>query len=375
MFATKSKSGTARAWLATGITATVVLVGFRCGTTSPRPTTAVNDVAKNVANDVAKNDDRDSKPLRPRESSPTSSTVPSPSPATPNLGRDVGRAIIVAGEAVDIGIPVVTWFDPGGFDAHLERCHFTPGRVLPTKPAKGCDTKRRYGPRSTSDLPATLAARVDREGWTRETLSRRVDQFVLHYDVCGTSSRCFKVLQDIRGLSVHFLLDVDGTLYQTLDLEWRARHAGSANTRSVGIEIAHMGAYGPDDTTLERYYHTAADGGLELRLPAAWSPPSGGPFRPARRGSFRGTINGSDLVQPDYTEAQYVTLVALVKGLNRALGIPLRAPRGPDGDVVPDVLSSADLAVFSGVIGHNHVTRRKVDPGPAFDWDRVVGDR
>src|SRR6185503_14558055 len=78
-----------------------------------------------------------------------------------------------------------------------------------------------------------------------ERLREVVDQFVLHYDVAGTSGRCFQVLQDARGLSVHFLLDVDGTIYQTLDLRDEAWHATKANPRSIGIEIANLGAYPP----------------------------------------------------------------------------------------------------------------------------------
>jgi len=38
-------------------------------------------------------------------------------------------------------------------------------------------------------------------------------------------SQCFKVLHDHRDLSVHFMLDLDGTIYQTLDLKERAWHA------------------------------------------------------------------------------------------------------------------------------------------------------
>jgi len=44
----------------------------------------------------------------------------------------------------------------------------------------------------------------------------------MHYDVCGVSRQYFKVLHDYRGLSVHFMLDIDGTIYQTLDLNERA---------------------------------------------------------------------------------------------------------------------------------------------------------
>jgi N-acetyl-anhydromuramyl-L-alanine amidase AmpD len=37
------------------------------------------------------------------------------------------------------------------------------------------------------------------------------------------------------------MLDLDGTIYQTLDLKERASHATIANSRSIGIEIANMG--------------------------------------------------------------------------------------------------------------------------------------
>ncbi len=37
------------------------------------------------------------------------------------------------------------------------------------------------------------------------------------------------------------------------------------------------------------------------------------------------------------------------------------------------VLAPEALAGFEGVIGHYHITKRKIDPGPAFDWERVLG--
>ncbi len=59
---------------------------------------------------------------------------------------------------------------------------------------------------------------------------------MLHYDVTAYSRTTFQVLHDYRGLSVHFMLDVDGTIYQTLDLKERAYHAGTANSRSVCVK-------------------------------------------------------------------------------------------------------------------------------------------
>src|SRR5215207_810014 len=139
-----------------------------------------------------------------------------------------GDSIVACGEKFSIGAPVVLWSDPGGFDAY---------KVDPTLPPITTDGKPRkkgYDQRKSLYEKARL-----------EALRDVVDQFVLHYDVCGTSKTCFKVLKD-RGLSVHFMLDLDGTVYQSLDLRERAWHATIANGRSIGVEIAHIGAYRPD---------------------------------------------------------------------------------------------------------------------------------
>ena len=37
-----------------------------------------------------------------------------------------------------------------------------------------------------------------------------------------------------------------------------------------------------------------------------------------------------------------------------------------------DVLPADELKAFKGVVGHWHITKEKPDPGPAFNWDRVL---
>ena len=73
---------------------------------------------------------------------------------------------------------------------------------------------------------------------------RKIRYFVNHWDVCLSSQSCQRVL-DRRGASVHFLIDNDGTIYQTMDLQHAAWHAGSSRTNrpSVGVEISN--AYYP----------------------------------------------------------------------------------------------------------------------------------
>ena len=42
------------------------------------------------------------------------------------------------------------------------------------------------------------------------------------------------------------------------------------------------------------------------------------------------------------------------------------------GELVHEKLSDEVLSNYSGVLGHYHVQRNKVDPGPAMQWDRVI---
>ncbi len=274
-----------------------------------------------------------------------------------------GDEIVVAGEWVRTGTPVVLWSDPGGYDAYQTTRHFGgagDGHQL--------DGERRYGERPGSDAG----------GWTLPKLADSVDQFVVHYDVSGTSRNCFRVLHDVRGLSVHFLLDVDGTIYQTLDVQERAWHATKANDRSVGIEIAHIGAYPPERAgVLDDWYVQDAGGRTRLRIPERFD---GGGVRmtdtsmmPARDEPVRGRINGSELVMYDFTPEQYESLAHLLAALNRALpDIRLEAPRDRSSAVKANVLGVSEFETFSGVLGHYHVQRNKVDPGPAFQWDSVL---
>jgi N-acetyl-anhydromuramyl-L-alanine amidase AmpD len=282
-----------------------------------------------------------------------------------------GTAIRIAGVPVEIGAPVVTWQQPGAHDGYLERCAFS-DQVAPRRPVPGCEGAQRYAARR--NLPDALAQVVQARGWTPELAALQIDQVVVHYDVAWTSENCFKVLHDLRGLSCHFLLDVDGVLYQTLDVVERARHAGSANDRSIGIEIAHPGPLELTKGLADRY-RPHPDGGVvyDLGRLAKGVRTPGFQVRPARPAPVEGRVQGRDFTQYDYTEAQYRTLTRLFAGLNRALPrIRLEVPRDAEGRIRDAVLAPEEQAAFSGILGHFHVSARKQDPGPAFDWERVL---
>jgi N-acetylmuramoyl-L-alanine amidase len=293
-------------------------------------------------------------------------------PGTPLVRT--GDEIMVCGRFYHTGAPVVLWFDPGGYDAYRAECKWIPDRILPTHAGEHA-TPYRYGT-FRRNIPEDVKEHVRDHGWDLELLQNYVDLFVLHYDVCGTSKRCFEVLQDMRGLSVHFMLDLDGTIYQTLDLKERAWHAGTANDRSVGVEIANMGAYENLDE-ISDWYDRDANGRLYVTIPERFGD---GGIRtpdfvayPSRNEPVSGTIQGRYLHQYDFTDEQYDSLIRLTATLCQIFPkLACDYPRDADGNLRTTVLTDEEMADFSGIIGHWHVTTAKVDPGPALDWDRVI---
>ena len=299
-------------------------------------------------------------------------SVPAPRPEAP-----LGDEIIVADHLFHTGTRVVTWREPGGYDAYRNEHEPEPvakkGQA-PAAPAPGRD----YEERLLAPRPGEKSARrVVEPGLA--ALQGAVDQFVLHYDNVGLSKFCFDTLQR-RGLSVHFLLDVDGTIYQTLDLQDRALHATTANSRSIGIEIANIGAFPPAEAALlAQWYRADATGQIRLRL----VPPAeaGGPgirtanfvARPARAAPVRGLVQGRELVQYDYTPEQYAALIKLTAALCRVFPLlKCDYPRDAAGRLVTHKLPDAALEKYQGVLGHYHIQENKTDPGPALDWDRLI---
>jgi N-acetyl-anhydromuramyl-L-alanine amidase AmpD len=198
------------------------------------------------------------------------------------------------------------------------------------------------------------------------------------------------VLHDERGLSCHFLVDTDGRVFQTLDVAERAWHATDANDVSVGVELASLGAFRePQDADVTPFDVTDSDNCVEHR-----------DFK-------RGRVHGQTLVQALFTDKQYDAVARLYATLlrrfpNLRLAYPIeethaetRAPAedwkvfqrarnaqnahingAAARDALPNVdtdkLTDARRRVFAGALGHFHVQRNKFDPGPAFDWKRLI---
>jgi len=310
----------------------------------------------------------------------TGHTAPRPgSIAAPRRGDEM----VVAGQFVHTGTRVVLWMDPGGYDAYRVERRFSPldraDWEHSREDQKELTSPNRYNLRRNG-LNAEETERVRGGGWDLALLQRVVDQFVIHFDVCGTSRECFKVLQDYRDLSVHFMLDLDGTIYQTLDLKERAWHATTSNSRSVGIEIANMGAYAPGEANqLAKWYAKDGTGRTRITIPPGLG--DGGirtrhfVGRPVRADPVSGMIQGQELVQYDFTPEQYKALSRLTAALCKTFPkIKCNYPRDIAGKLVTQKLPDGDLHTYEGVLGHYHIQTNKVDPGPAFQWDKVISE-
>lgn len=316
------------------------------------------------------------------------------------LQQRFGDEIVVAGQLYRVGAPVVTWMDPGGYDGYRIERRFVPYADSSWEATtQAMDTGKvdfesrnqkfaplRYGMRYGSNTAATQRfspaelEQVRGGGWPLELLQKNVDQFVLHYDVCGTSRQCFKVLHDLRGLSVHFMLDLDGTIYQTLDLKERAWHATTSNDRSIGIEIANMGSYSVSSSPapLVEWYQKDQDGKTFIQIPERLGGANSQRvknlvLRPMRNDAVEGEIHGVRQRMYDLTPQQYDSLIKLTAALCDVFPqIKCDVPRGPDGKVLMTNLEPDALRNFKGVLGHFHVQRNKSDPGPALQWEYLL---
>lgn len=191
-----------------------------------------------------------------------------------------------------------------------------------------------------------------------------VDMVVIHSDITYTSRSCYNVLK-ARGFSTHFMIDWDGTIYQATDASKKAIHAASdyikgVNNRSIGIDMNCMlSNYARDDKTPE-------PGGA---LATQFAHPDG-----KRRMSETVEINGIPWRSWGYTDVQYDSLVKLLASLGKFYPkLKLAAPVDERGEIIWQVPAddAFDLEKI-GIWAHMHLTAQKFDPGPGFDWARVL---
>lgn len=169
---------------------------------------------------------------------------------------------------------------------------------------------------------------------------RKPHFFVNHWDVCLSTESMAKVINK-RGISIHFGIDNDGTIYQLLDTQHAAWQAGGRkwNHDSIGVEIAN--AYYP------KYQ--------------SWYKKNGFGPRPVNvKGSVK--CHGNSLGEHlGFYDVQIEALKALWVAIHKGIGIPLDCPTDGSGNLIEGVDKVCAASKFKGFINHYNLTSRKID--------------
>ena len=165
---------------------------------------------------------------------------------------------------------------------------------------------------------------------------RDISMFVNHWDVCLSAKSCSSVLNK-RGISVHFCIDNDGTIYQLADMQHGCWHAGShvINGNSVGVEISNAFYLKYQDWYTKRFGARPVVSDVKVH----------------------GTTLEPHL---DFYPVQTEALKALWEAVSNACGIPLEAPT-KNGELDTSVNDEVKSGEFKGFVNHYNITNRKID--------------
>ncbi|HEV8320027.1 MAG TPA: N-acetylmuramoyl-L-alanine amidase [Myxococcota bacterium] len=254
-----------------------------------------------------------------------------------------------------------------------------------------------------------------------------VKQFTQHHDAVGDALSLYRGMQK-GGNSVHFMLDYDGTIYQTCDLANQTGHIADFNPFSVGVEICHYcyfqgisvvladgkplalpakftGIKAPfpfSDAALAAALedHLKTEYGIEgvdighgrtyFPIQIDRAPRLGHPDRLRANGFVKGSVVSAKGTMAglifDYSEAQHEAARALVRGVCEAFEARFADGRAISG--IPKICAPGDASVdwygfnfthakkdvgaFRGIVGHVTVTHGgKWDPNWAYRWDAL----
>lgn len=146
----------------------------------------------------------------------------------------------------------------GSATAYLERFGFDQGRYRQT--ALNFNYARTQTARNEFPKPPVSNRYTANPGTYGSRNGTDIDAIMLHHTAGSTASGAAQALNS-RGLSAHYVIDKDGTIYQMVGDERRAFHAGGGsirgdgrdvNDRSIGIEIVNLGN-GTDPYTEAQY--------------------------------------------------------------------------------------------------------------------------
>ena len=219
----------------------------------------------------------------------------------------------------------------------------------------------------------------DRKGKpaTMEALAEKIQFVVLHADLTRHAKKTFDILLG-RGLSTHFCINWDGIIYQFADVAQRTAHAAGVNDQSIGIDMNHRLVKENGDLAARKQFKDMRKRYLVMTKRVLQE--RGLTGRKLKEALERyewerpetGKIQGSTQRVYGYTPRQYDSLILLLKLFVRELKMDKWFPMSVDGKVIPHMLEDGDLKKLRGFVAHYHLTDQRWDPGPAFNWQRVL---
>lgn len=256
--------------------------------------------------------------------------------------------IVIGGRLYNIGTPIYKWADPEGFSGYQ------------TKAALVEELDRKTGRIKHRTISGRRYSK-------RKRGLESISQIMIHHtggDGNG-AGRVFDTLHNQRGLSVHFVIDDDGRVWQFLDCEEKAWHGGKHNDISVGIEC--------------NLYP------LTDKRPDYYSPERCAKFGNLPHEIREEEIHGRKLRVFCFTDPQVEALARVCAGvwfavrhhvvttkerretkIGSMLLKPPSFPRDSFGIPRTEIMQPKK---HIGLIGHLQATSRKIDPA-GFPWER-----
>jgi N-acetyl-anhydromuramyl-L-alanine amidase AmpD len=178
-----------------------------------------------------------------------------------------------------------------------------------------------------------------------------IDSIVIHY--CGRGGDlvrdCIDEFTALKEKAAHYVVSRDGLIVQMVDTTYLAYHARYYNNRSIGIELASTGA--ATDFTEAMYQSLAF---LVARLSIEHGIPL---VHPEARATKVACLDVSGVIGHDQIQPPGLYDRALTETKNRDIAPNQRENWGTCAD------------------GHDNVREVALrdDPGPAFDWQKLMG--
>lgn len=182
------------------------------------------------------------------------------------------------------------------------------------------------------------------------------DLIVLHHTVGGTAASTIGYWQtDPQRIATAYVVERDGTLFETFDPKFWAFHLGLKGTqgavdkRSIGIEIASEGGLLARGDKL--YCFDKVSDRTEFKQEYY---DHGAPWRGYRYFDV-------------YAPAQIDTVIWLINQLTSQFAIPKQTPADP-------INADDHYRSYTGILGHHHLRPDKSDVHPGFPWQRLVDE-